>query len=73
MLFILVISDFGAPTQYSAEVLTSSALSVVERALWDPRPQNKYQLSVPNNKFPRLPCRSSFKSSKNVKGQIRSV
>lgn len=40
-----------APTQYSAEVLTSSALNVIERALWDARPNRRYQLAAPNSKF----------------------
>lgn len=52
----------GVPTQYSAEVLTSSALGVIERALYDSRPSETYCLSVPNPKFQvKLPCRSSFK------------
>lgn len=52
----------GSPMQYSAEVLTSSALSVIENALWDPRPQERYELAAPNSKFNiALPCRSSFR------------
>jgi 3-hydroxybutyrate dehydrogenase len=31
----------GTPTQYSAEVLTQSALNVIDHALWDARPYNK--------------------------------
>ncbi|ETN61737.1 short-chain dehydrogenase [Anopheles darlingi] len=41
----------GVPTQYSADVLTSSALGVIERALYDNRPSETYCLSVPNSKF----------------------
>lgn len=52
----------GVPTQYSADVLTSSALGVIERAMYDTRPSESYCLSVPNAKFQvKLPCRSSFK------------
>lgn len=54
----------GVPTQYSADVLTSSALGVIERALYDSRPSETYCLSVPNSKFQmKLPCRSSLKIS----------
>lgn len=57
--------EIGAPQQYSAEVLTTSALGVIERALWDQRPSEKYFLSVPNSKFNlRLPCSKSFKKDK---------
>lgn len=52
----------GAPTQYSAEILTSSALTAIEHALWDIRPNERYQLAVPQNKYNiTLPCRSSFR------------
>lgn len=51
-----------APTQYSAEVLTSSALSVIERALWDARPNARYQLAAANSKFQmKWPCARSLR------------
>lgn len=47
-----------APTQYSAEVLTGSALGVIEKALWDSQPSARYELRVPNSKFRlKCPCR----------------
>uniref|UniRef100_A0A182JTE9 Corticosteroid 11-beta-dehydrogenase n=1 Tax=Anopheles christyi TaxID=43041 RepID=A0A182JTE9_9DIPT len=59
-----VSDEEGVPTQYSAEVLTTSALGVIERALYDSRPSETYCLSVPNSKFQmKLPCRSSLKIS----------
>lgn len=57
----------GSPTQYSAEVLTSSALTVIEHAIWDLRPQERYQLAAPHSKFNlSLPCRSSFRFKMDV-------
>lgn len=56
-----------APTTYSTEVLTQNALSVIESALWDQRPNERYQLAIENNKFQvRLPCRSSFRFNNSV-------
>lgn len=53
----------GAPIQYSAEVLTASALGVIEKALWDAVPQQRYSLAASNKKL-RLPCRaSSFRTT----------
>lgn len=64
----------GAPTQYSAEVLTTSALTVIEHALFDLRPQERYQLAVPNSKFNlSLPCRSSFRFKMDVGNNIQKV
>lgn len=57
------------PQQYSAEVLTSSALGVIDRAIWDQVPSEKYQLSVPNSKFNlslRLRDFFCFKSNKTT-------
>lgn len=65
--------EVGAPTQYSAEVLTNSALAVIERALWDPRPHARYHLAVPNSKFNiRMPCRAAMKLFP-VKKRIQKV
>ncbi|XP_055388471.1 uncharacterized oxidoreductase SSP0419 [Condylostylus longicornis] len=59
----------GAPTQYSAEVLTASALQVIEHALFDLRPHERYELAVPNSKFHlTLPCRSSFRFKTDIAG-----
>lgn len=58
----------GAPTQYSAEVLTLRALEVIENALWDTCPNERYHLAVPYNKFSiTKPCRSIYKKSNKVK------
>jgi hypothetical protein len=66
MLCYLAISDIDGPTQYSAEVLTHSSLQQIERALFDARPFDSYNLSVPENKFYcNLPCRSEFIRTKN--------
>lgn len=65
--------EAGAPTQYSAEVLTASALSVIERALWDTRPNSKYHLAVPNSKFNiKLPC-SSIRLMPEKRGVVQKV
>lgn len=64
---ILALSgDSNAPTQYSADVLTRSALEVIENALWDPRPEPRYQLAVPNSKLYalKMSCRNSFRSAR---------
>ncbi|KAH8317334.1 hypothetical protein KR074_003129 [Drosophila pseudoananassae] len=51
----------GAPTQYTADVLSPGALQVIERALWDFTPQQRYPL-MGNNKYQfTLPCRSSLR------------
>ncbi|XP_055546694.1 uncharacterized protein LOC129731018 [Wyeomyia smithii] len=64
----------GVPTQYSAEVLTTSALGVIERALYETRPSETYCLSVPAAKFQvRLPCRSSLKVSSGSKPEPPKV
>ncbi|XP_067636762.1 uncharacterized oxidoreductase SSP0419 isoform X1 [Eurosta solidaginis] len=50
-----------APTQYTADVLNANSLHVIERALWDIVPLERYQL-VQNNKLNfMLPCRSSLR------------
>ena len=58
--------DANAPTQYSADVLTRSALEVIENALWEPRPSSRYHLSVPNSKLYalKMSCRNSFRSAR---------
>lgn len=66
--------EVGTPTQYSAEVLTSSALSVIERALWDVRPNNRYYLAVPNSKFSfKFPCSKSFKLLPDINRGVQKV
>lgn len=64
--FIGLSAEIGSPTQYSAEVLTRSALEVIENALWDPRPENRYQLAVPNSRLHafKMTCRNSFRGLK---------
>lgn len=58
----------GAPTQYSAEVLTQSALEVIENALFDPRPEPRYHLAVPNSKLHalKMTCRNSFRGVRKL-------
>lgn len=51
----------GAPTQYTADVLSSSALQMIERALWDYVPQQRYALLSHNKYQFTLPCRSSLR------------
>ncbi|KAH8397842.1 hypothetical protein KR222_003579 [Zaprionus bogoriensis] len=51
----------GAPTQYTADVLSASALQVIERALWDYAPQQRYTLLSHNKYQFTLPCRSSLR------------
>lgn len=51
----------GAPTQYTADVLSASALQVIERALWDYVPQQRYALLSHNKYQFTLPCRSSLR------------
>lgn len=66
--------EVGTPTQYSAEVLTSSALSVIERALWDVRPNDRYYLAVPNSKFNfKFPCSKSFKLLPDISRGVQKV
>lgn len=67
--FILISAlhgDSNAPTQYSADVLTRSALEVIENALWDPRPEPRYQLAVPNSRLYalKMSCRNSFRNAR---------
>lgn len=65
--------EIGAPTQYSAEILTPSALSVIERALWEPAPNQRYQLAVPHSTFNvKFPCKGYFQL-KNNSGIIQKV
>ncbi|XP_037038373.1 3 beta-hydroxysteroid dehydrogenase dhs-16 [Bradysia coprophila] len=53
-----------APTQYSAEVLTQRALGVIENALWDVCPNERYHLAVPYSKFSiTKPCGSMYKKA----------
>lgn len=61
-------SETGAPTQYSAEVLTRSALEVIERSLWEPQPEPRYHLAVPNSKLYalKMSCRNSFRSPRKL-------
>lgn len=57
----------GAPTTYTANVLTVNALSVLEKALWDQSPNERYSL-LANNKYSfTLPCRSSLRFNNNNK------
>ncbi|KAH8420430.1 hypothetical protein KR009_010301 [Drosophila setifemur] len=51
----------GAPTQYTADVLSPGALQVIERALWDFSPQQRYPLLGHNKYQFTLPCRSSLR------------
>ncbi|XP_037809006.1 uncharacterized protein LOC119601860 [Lucilia sericata] len=51
----------GAPTTYTANVLSPSALHVVERALWDQAPHERYSLLASNKYQFALPCRSSIR------------
>ncbi|XP_004520418.1 uncharacterized protein LOC101451974 isoform X2 [Ceratitis capitata] len=63
----------GTPTQYTADVLSASALHVIERALWDVVPLERYQL-VQNSKLNfMLPCRSSLRMTKLGEGARRGV
>ncbi|EDV32726.1 uncharacterized protein Dana_GF22179 [Drosophila ananassae] len=52
----------GAPTQYTADVLSPGALQQIERALWDFTPQQRYPLMGNKYQF-TLPCRSSLRVS----------
>ncbi|XP_016982467.1 uncharacterized oxidoreductase SAR2567 [Drosophila rhopaloa] len=56
----------GAPTQYTADVLSPSALQVIERALWDFAPQQRYPLLSHNKYQFTLPCRSSLRLQRPV-------
>uniref|UniRef100_A0A1B0AC08 Uncharacterized protein n=1 Tax=Glossina pallidipes TaxID=7398 RepID=A0A1B0AC08_GLOPL len=51
----------GAPTTYTANVLSSNALHVVERSLWDNIPHERYSLLASNKYHFTLPCRSSLR------------
>lgn len=68
-------SEIGAPTQYSADVLTRSALEVIERSLWDPRPETRYHLAVPNSKLYalKMSCRSSFRNTRGFDHSLIQV
>lgn len=66
--------------QYSAEVLTQSALNVIEQSLWDATPENQYALAAPVRFV--FPCRSanniirrsnSQKTDKSFKDQQQTV
>lgn len=75
---ILAVTDETEPTQYSAQILSTGQLNVIEKALWDPRPHKTYCLTVPNNKFLTLPCRASFRFSKqpatnDLKNNLQTV
>lgn len=62
-----VTDQSGAPTQYSAEVLTHRALGVIENALWDVCPNERYHLAVPYSKYSiTKQCRSMYKKSNRV-------
>ncbi|EDW82689.2 uncharacterized protein Dwil_GK10120 [Drosophila willistoni] len=56
-----VSANAGAPTQYTADVLSPTALQVIERALWDFTPQQRYTLLSHNKYQFTLPCRSSLR------------
>lgn len=45
------------PMQYSAEVLTQSALNVIEQSVWAATPDNQYALATPVRFV--FPCRSA--------------
>lgn len=59
-------STAGAPTQYTADVLSPGALQVIERALWDFAPQQRYPLLSHNKYQFTLPCRSSLRLQRPV-------
>lgn len=59
-------STAGAPTQYTADVLSAGALQVIERALWDFAPQQRYPLLSHNKYQFTLPCRSSLRLQRPV-------
>lgn len=58
--YITLVSS-GAPTTYTANVLSPSALHVVERALWDQAPHERYSLLASTKYQFALPCRSSIR------------
>ncbi|EDV45345.1 uncharacterized protein LOC6555673 [Drosophila erecta] len=60
----------GAPTQYTADVLSPDALHVIERALWDFAPQQRYALLNHNKYQFALPCRSSLRLQKPVASSV---
>ncbi|XP_037935583.1 uncharacterized oxidoreductase SAR2567 [Teleopsis dalmanni] len=65
-------STEGEPLQYTADILPPSSLQVIDRALWDFPPKERYQLVVPNSKYNfMLPCRSSFRLTKLSDGASR--
>lgn len=61
--FIVIAVSSGAPTTYTANVLSPSALHVVERALWDHQPHERYSLLASTKYQFALPCRSSLRLS----------
>ncbi|XP_017114135.2 uncharacterized oxidoreductase SAR2567 [Drosophila elegans] len=61
-----VSSTAGAPTQYTADVLSPGALQVIERALWAFAPQQRYPLLSHNKYQFTLPCRSSLRLQRPV-------
>ncbi|XP_053951911.1 estradiol 17-beta-dehydrogenase 2 isoform X2 [Anastrepha ludens] len=63
----------GSPTQYTADVLSANALQVIERALWDAVPLERYQLVQYSKLNFMLPCRSSFRMTKMGEGVKRGV
>jgi len=64
--FAAMSSTAGAPTQYTADVLSPGALQVIERALWDFAPQQRYPLLSHNKYQFTLPCRSSLRLQRPV-------
>ncbi|XP_017029173.1 uncharacterized oxidoreductase SSP0419 [Drosophila kikkawai] len=62
----------GAPTQYTADVLSPGALQVIERALWDFAPQQRYPLLSHNKYQFTLPCRSSLRLQRPSAGAVPS-
>lgn len=63
----------GAPTTYTANVLSPTALSVVERALWDQSPHERYSLLASNKYQFALPCRSSLRLSNKSNSDNNNV
>ncbi|XP_017067524.1 uncharacterized oxidoreductase SAR2567 [Drosophila eugracilis] len=63
-------STAGAPTQYTADVLSPGSLQVIERALWDFAPQQRYPLLSHNKYQFTLPCRSSLRLQRPVASPV---
>ncbi|KAH8343410.1 hypothetical protein KR059_010144 [Drosophila kikkawai] len=70
--FAAMSATAGAPTQYTADVLSPGALQVIERALWDFAPQQRYPLLSHNKYQFTLPCRSSLRLQRPSAGAVPS-